>query len=196
MSLKHILAALEAEARGQIKEIEEQGEDKVRDIFNEAQKRIAALRSERQRAVQEELQIEEAQILNHAKLQAQQEVMKARETLIEGVLQAVHHRLQNISTSTCYLRLMELLTLEAVDALKTAAGLQVRVRDGDVNLMKGIIENLGLSATFAGGEDCTGGVLVSSTDGRIRVDNTLDIRLRQAASLYRSHIAEIVLGQQ
>jgi vacuolar-type H+-ATPase subunit E/Vma4 len=194
MSLKHILEALEAEARGQIKEIEGQGEGKVRDILNESQERITAMRSDRQRAVQEDLRIEEAQILNHAKLQAQQEVMKARETLIEGVLKAVHHRLQNISTSTFYLRLLELLTLEAVDALKTAAGLQVRVRDGDVNLMRGIIENLGLSATVAGGVDCTGGVLVSSTDGRIRVDNTLDIRLRQAASLYRSHIAEIVLG--
>jgi V/A-type H+-transporting ATPase subunit E len=199
MALTHILEALEAEARGQIKEIEEGAEAEVRDIRKETQDRAAAVRRERKRAVEEDLQIEQARILNRAKLEAQQEIMRARETLMADVLEGVRLRLQGISTHAHYHRWMELLTLEAIDSLnslKEKEGLQVSVQDQAVDLMKGIIENVGVSAAVKGGVDCSGGVVVSSMDGNIRVDNTLDTRLLQATSLYRTQIARIVLGQQ
>jgi vacuolar-type H+-ATPase subunit E/Vma4 len=91
------------------------------------------------------------------------------------------------------------LVQEAVNSLGPDSRLCLRVQDRDVELMRTIVRDLGLSATVEGGlesEDtpwgCLGGLVATTSDARVSLVNTLGARLGRVASLYRSQIADLV----
>ena len=204
MSLENILQALEAEAEQQVAEIEGAAQAEIKRIGTQAQIESVAVRQEHVAAIQAPLQAEQACIRNQAKLEALRIVMGAREALITSALEAAAHRLAALPVTEAYAGLLRQLTQEAIDMLGTGSGLHLRVQSRDVDLMSHIVPMMGLSATVEGGlenEDstwgCPSGVVVTNSDGRISLTNTLDARLRRVASFYRSQIAEMLFaGQQ
>jgi vacuolar-type H+-ATPase subunit E/Vma4 len=69
--------------------------------------------------------------------------------------------------------------------------------------MKAIVQELGLSVVVEGdlennglwGADL-GGVVATTPDERIRLVNTLEVRLQRVASLYRAQIAEMFFNHK
>jgi vacuolar-type H+-ATPase subunit E/Vma4 len=154
-------------------------------------------------AIQAPLQAERARILNQAKLGALQVVMGTRETLIASALDAAARCLAALSPTETYAKLLRQLTQEVVDTLGAHSRLGLRVQNCDVELMSRIVREMGLSATVEGGLESEaspwgnlGGLVATTPDGRISLVNTLDARLGRVASLYRSQIAEIILGDR
>lgn len=203
MSLKNILEALEAEAKRQVIEIEQATQTEIERIRTQAQAEAEVARQKRLAAIQAPLQAEQARILNQAKLEALQIVMGTREALITSALEAAGYRLTEISTSEAYAGLLQELTLEAIDTLGLNGRLCLHVQSCNLELMRRIVQEMGLSATVAGGlEDenaspnCLGGVVVTNSGGRISLINTMAARLQRVAGLYRAQIAKIVFGDQ
>lgn len=86
MSLEHILQALEAEAERQITEIEQAAEAEVKRILSQAQIEAGAVRQKHLAASQALLQVERTRLLNRAKQQASQTVLRGREAVISSAL--------------------------------------------------------------------------------------------------------------
>jgi vacuolar-type H+-ATPase subunit E/Vma4 len=118
------------------------------------------------------------------------------------MLEATARRLEALSGTEEYANLLRRLTREAVDALG-ANRVCLRVQSSDVELMNRIVQEMGLSATVSGGleneeapEGSLGGVIATSSDGRISLVNTSAARLKRVASLYRAQIAEMMFQDQ
>ncbi len=201
MSLEKILAALPEEARRQVVAIEQAAQAEIARIEEQARAAAEAEREKQRRAIQEPLQAEQARILNRGRQEALQTVLGVREQLIAAALEAAAHRLAQLADSEAYPPILRELIREATDALGRDTALCLRVRTCDVALAERLAAELGLAASVVAGlEDeaspwgCLGGVEASTSDGRIRLVNTLAARLQRAADLHRSRIAELLFG--
>jgi vacuolar-type H+-ATPase subunit E/Vma4 len=203
MSLKNILEALEADAERQVVEIEQATQAEIERIRTQAQAEAEVVQQKRMAAIQTPLQAEQARILNQAKLEALQIVMGTREALITSALEATAHRLAEMPTTGAYAGVLQQLTREAIDMLGMDGRLCLHVQSCNIELMRRIVQEMGLSATVAGGlenenssPNCLGGVVVTTPDGCISLANTLEARLQRVASLYRARIARMVFGDE
>ena len=203
MSLENILQALEAEAERQVAAIEEAAQAEIERIRTQAQVEAASVRQEHIAAIQSPLQAGRARVINQAKLEALRVVMGTRETLIASALDAVAHQLAALPTTEEYESLLQRLTQEAVDTLGPGSELHLHVQSCDVDLMKRIVQMMGLSAQVEGDLEidnslwgCPGGLVATNSDERISLVNTLDVRLKRVADLHRSQIVEMLFGGQ
>jgi vacuolar-type H+-ATPase subunit E/Vma4 len=202
MPLENILQALEAEAERLVTEIDQATQAEVERIRAEAQAEATVVRQKHITAIEAPLRAEQARILNRAKLEVLQIVQGTREDLITAVLEAAARRLEERSSAERYADLLRQLTQEAVDALG-ANKVCLHVQSSDVGLMNRLIQEMRLSATVMGGlegeegmEGDVGGVVATTTDGRISLVNTPTTRLKRVASLYRSQIAKMMFKDQ
>jgi vacuolar-type H+-ATPase subunit E/Vma4 len=201
MPLNNILNALELEAGRQLKDIQHATQAEIERIRAQAEAESEIVRQKRLAAIKAPLQAEQARILNKAKLEALQIVLGTREDLITEVLEATARRLAALSNLETYTQLLQMLLQEAVETLEVTGQLHLRVQDQDVALMKHIVQEMKLQAIVDGdlptegtwGVDL-GGVVVTTADRRVSLINTLEARLRQVTSLYRSKIAELIFN--
>jgi V/A-type H+/Na+-transporting ATPase subunit E len=211
MSLAKILQALEAEAAQEIAEIERAADAEVARIRAEAQDKAAAARHKHAPALAAPLHAERARILNQAKLEALRTVMGTREELMRAAVAAAADHLATLPEDEAYALALESMTCEAVAALGQNPGLLLRVESCDRPIMERIVERLRLQATIEEGAtagdgaagddalggrcDCPGGVVVTTADGRVTLDNTLGVRLQRVSALYRSVIAAMLFDE-
>jgi vacuolar-type H+-ATPase subunit E/Vma4 len=207
MSLDKILQALEAEATQGIAQIERAADLEIARIRAEAEVKAAVARQRHAPALAAPLHAERARILNQAKLEALRTVMGTREELMRAAVTAAAAHLAASSGNETYALALEGMTCEAVTELGQDAALLLRVESRDRPAMEGIVERLRLQATVEDGAtvgdeaasehwcDCPGGVVATTADGRITLDNTLSVRLQRVSALYRSAIAAMLFDE-
>ncbi len=202
MPLDTILHALEAEAERLVAEIDQATQVEVERILMQAQTEAAAVRQKHLAAIEAPLRMERSRLLNRAKLERLQLVLGTREDLITAALEAATRQLAALTSTQDYAGWLRQLTQEAMAALGLNS-LCLYVQSNDLELMNRLVQELGLSATVTGGlelaeelESDLGGVVATSSDGRISLVNTPGVRLQRVASLYRTRIAELMFGDQ
>lgn len=203
MSLNNILQALEAEAGRQVAEIEHAAQVEIERIRSQTKVKAEVVRQKHMAAIKAPLQAEQTRILNQAKLAAVQIIMGTRETLISSALEATIGRLAEITVTPAYAGLLQYLAQEAVDTLGVDGRLCLQVHSRDVTLTSQIVRELALLATVEGGlesKDASrnriGGMVMTTSDRRISLDNTLEVRLQRVASLHRAQIARLIFGNE
>jgi vacuolar-type H+-ATPase subunit E/Vma4 len=213
MSLEHILQALEAEAERQIAAIEQAAEADVKRILSLAQIEAEAVRQKHLAVSRVSLQVERTRLLNRAKQQASQAVLREREAVITSALAATMKCLAALANTNAYAQLLRQLTQEAVDTLGRDEPLCLHVRERDVELMERIVGEMGLSARVTGdlnevipsgqmhfssaeqNGQSLGGLAATVAAGRVTLNNTLEARLFRVSNLYRAQIAEIIFDE-
>ena len=202
MPLATILHALEAEAERLVTEIDQATQAEVERILTQARVEAVAVRQRHLTAIEAPLQAERARLLNRAKLERLQLVLGMREDLIIAALEATARRLAVLTSGQAYAGWLRQMTQEVVAAVELH-NLSLHVQRSDLALMKRLVQELGLSATVTGDleleaelESDLGGVLATTPDGRIRLINTLGVRLQRVATLHRARIVELMFEDQ
>lgn len=205
MALEHILQALEAEAAQQIALIEQAAETQVQQIRSQAEAEAEVVRQKHLAAGRALLQVERTRLLNRAKQQASQMVLRARESLLSSALTATAKYLAALTGTASYPHLLRQLVQETVDTLGTDEPLCLHVDEQDVEVVEEIVRQMGLSASVTGdlkaitpskqNGQSLGGLVVTVAGGRVMLNNTLAARLLRASILYRAQIAEIILAE-
>jgi vacuolar-type H+-ATPase subunit E/Vma4 len=204
MPLEAILQALDAEAEVRVAEIRQDSAAQIEQIQKTARQQADVVHQKHVDAVEAPLQAEQARKHNQAKRRALQMVLGTREEAISAVLETAAQELAEFSRSAAYRPFMEQLVQEAVAILDPDQPPCVRVRESDLPLMQEIIQSLALPARTEpglGGESTIwdsglGGLMVATADERVRLINTLEVRLQRAAEMYRSQISEWLFGSQ
>lgn len=202
MPLETILKALDAEAERQEAEIRQAAQAKIAKIQADARQQAEAVHQKHLDAIRPPLKREQARVRNQAQQRALQMVLGTREVALSDVLEATAQRLAHFSESEIYREFMAQLAMQAAEVLGRDQPLSFRVKQADVPLMKQVVQSLGLMASVQAdieGEDTVwngglGGLIALTADERISVVNTLEMRLQQVASIYRSQIADWVFG--
>jgi len=130
------------------------------------------------------------QIVGSADLKARNAQLLLVEESISAAFGRAVERIRSADRGTAdYARLVALLVRESTDALGTT-DVVVSTSAPDAPAVKAVLE--GIPGAELSGEaiECIGGVRVSSKDGAMSYDNTLDSRIEHMKPLIRKEIAE------
>lgn len=169
MSLETVVTDIREEAEREAEEIIEAAEADAAEIIEDAERRAEALLEEAEAAVESEIDAEREQTLSNAKLEAKQEKLEARREVLDRVREQLEAAIENLPEEKRATLTGELLEAGAVEF----EAADVYGRPEDESLLVDLLEDYD-GLTYAGEQECLGGVVLKGRDGRLRVDNTFD----------------------
>lgn len=167
-----ILSKVGAEVQNIIKEAEERARE---EIAKAERQRQAKLDKEKSKMI-EQAEREAARILAQASIRARQELLTAKTSIINEIINGAKNALSGISSDESSLLN---LTKEAIDGLG-ANKVMIYVSPRDVSAAHAMVragEELASKITEIKEYDCMGGVIAEDIDAKVRIDNTYETRL-------------------
>lgn len=167
-----ILGKVGAEVQNIIKEAEERARE---EIAKAERQRQAKLDKEKSKMI-EQAEREAARILAQASIRARQELLTAKTSIIDEIINGAKNALSGTSSDESSLLN---LTKEAIDGLG-ANKVMIYVSPRDVSAAHAMVragEELASKITEIKEYDCMGGVIAEDIDAKVRIDNTYETRL-------------------
>ncbi|ELZ30467.1 V-type ATP synthase subunit E [Halogeometricum pallidum JCM 14848] len=186
MSLDNVVEDIREEARARAEEIREDGEQRASEIVAEAESDAQELRESRKTDVERQVKQEREQALSSAKLEAKQKRLEARRDVLEDVREEVESELASLSGDRRETLTRSLLD-DAADEFDAGNDVVVHGRAADKALLEDILEEYD-DYSYGDSYDCLGGVVVESTQSRVRVNNTFDSVLE---SVWEDNLKEV-----
>lgn len=184
MSLEVILASIESSGEAEIDRLRSEAESRAQQILEAAERKAAIVREEARRAALWPATAERARRLHQAKLEALRTVGEIRNQLIETTLSETRRHLADLHADPDYPLILRRLIAEAVDALGEAelhnGRVVLEIDPQDERLIRHILDDLGVDVQVVSSLHGWGGIVVTSSDGRVVVNNTLESRLERA----------------
>jgi V/A-type H+-transporting ATPase subunit E len=150
---------------------------------------------------EEDLETKQREMGNLLDVEARNAMLKAREDMVEEIFKRTQDRLKKYTSSKDYMRCLPELISEASKRIDSDR-LIVKLNKMDHRLLsekqlqavsKKLQVELVKSDEFI---DCVGGVIVSSFDGRVIVNNTFESRLEMLKSILRASIAKMLFEEE
>jgi V/A-type H+-transporting ATPase subunit E len=174
MSLDNVVEDIRDEARARAEEIREDGEQRASEIIAEAESDAQDLRESRREDVERQVKQEREQALSSAKLEAKQKRLEARRDVLEDVREEAESELASLSGDRRETLTRSLLD-DAAEEFDDDDDVAVHGRAADKALLEDILEDSTYDGySYGDSYDCLGGVVVESTQSRVRVNNTFD----------------------
>ena len=130
----------------------------------------------------------EKQIVGSADLEARNKALLVVQESAEKVLEKAKEKIANMERNSEYSSLITKLLTEATSALNTSDVI-VYTNSKDKDLVQSAVSSISGAELSSDQIDCMGGVKVTSKDGSMSFDNTLDARIELLKPLIRKDIA-------
>jgi V/A-type H+-transporting ATPase subunit E len=186
MSLETVVEDIKEQARARAEEIEAEAAAEADDIVESAEADAEEIREEILADADRQIQQERDQKLSSAKLEAKQQRLEARRDIIQSVRADVEEALADLGGDQRE-ELTQALLDDAAAEFEDAASVEVYGRANDEDLLTDLLEDYD-GFEFAGEFDCLGGVVVESTESRVRIKNTFDSILEE---VWQDNLREI-----
>jgi V/A-type H+-transporting ATPase subunit E len=193
MAYEELIRSMEADAQLRVHEVKEQARRSVEETREAARREAEAVRRRLLDEALRRIEIERHQRLYRAREETKAGFARIREDSFHRAIGLAGERLRRVREGDGYAGVLERLTREALDALGEP-GARVHVEPGDEPVARAFLGALPGQPALLADLDSSGGVVVDSADGRIRVDNTLDSRLARAAEVYRRELYDRLFG--
>ena len=184
MSLEVILASIESAGEAEVDELHAEAEARAQQILEGAERKAAIVREEARRAALWPAAAERARRLHQAKLEALRTVGEIRDRLVETTLTETRRCLSELRADPEYPLILRRLIAEAIKALGEAelcsGRVVLEIDPRDERHIYPILNELGVNLQVVSPLQGWGGVVVTSGDGRVVVNNTLESRLQRA----------------
>ena len=130
----------------------------------------------------------EKQIIGSADLQSRNKTLLIVQESTDKVLEKAKEKISNMDRNSEYSSLIAKLLTEATSALNTSDVI-VFTNSKDKDVVQSAISNISGAELSSDTIDCMGGVKVTSKDGSMSFDNTIDARIELLKPLIRKDIA-------
>ena len=130
----------------------------------------------------------EKQIVGSADLQARNKALLIVQESADKVLEKAKEKISNMDRNSEYSSLITKLLTEATSALDTSDVI-VYTNSKDKDVVQSAVSNISGAELSNDLIDCMGGVKVTSKDGSMSFDNTIDARIELLKPLIRKDIA-------
>ena len=130
----------------------------------------------------------EKQIVGSADLEARNKSLLVVQESAEKVLEKAKEKIANMERNSEYSSLITKLLTEATSALNTSDVI-VYTNSKDKDLVQSAVSSMSGAEFSSDLIDCMGGVKVTSKDGSMSFDNTIDARIELLKPLIRKDIA-------
>ncbi len=182
-----------------VQEIYRKGEEQVQAIISEANKeaeKIIKEAEEKAKEILERARVEgekEAEALRRqeissVRLEMKRELLNKQREILEAVFKAVEERIKGMDPETKKKVYTALLRKYAME------GMVVYSNKEDEDLVKSLIQELGLNAKYGGNVECLGGVVIESSDGELRINLTFEELLNQLYEQKMSELSKMLFG--
>jgi vacuolar-type H+-ATPase subunit E/Vma4 len=188
-----LLADITTQAEADRQKILEGNRSRVEAIRARTGEEIRQLESEASRRLDKRLAVERDRVLGEALQQERRSRLLARREWIDKAFAGAEARIERLSASDQYRGLLRRLIAEAAEAIGDAG--EVVVARQDLTLGRSLSQELGLSCEVRGEGGEAGTVVVLSSDGLRRVDNSLGARLARARQVIEPEIARLLFHE-
>ena len=130
----------------------------------------------------------EKQIIGSADLQSRNKTLLIVQESTDKVLEKAKEKISNMDRNSEYSTLITKLLTEATSALDTSDVI-VFTNSKDKDVVQSAVSNISGAELSNDTIDCMGGVKVTSKDGSMSFDNTIDARIELLKPLIRKDIA-------
>ena len=130
----------------------------------------------------------EKQIIGSADLQSRNKTLLIVQESTDKVLEKAKEKISNMDRNSEYSNLIVKLLTEATSALDTSDVI-VFTNSKDKDVVQSAVSNISGAELSNDTIDCMGGVKVTSKDGSMSFDNTIDARIELLKPLIRKDIA-------
>ncbi|MEM3736914.1 MAG: V-type ATP synthase subunit E [Candidatus Bathyarchaeia archaeon] len=191
---EEILADAQEEANRRIQEAEKEAAAIIEKAKAEAQRKVEEIKAR----VQEQIKILERKKLSEARRKAALAVLEEKNTLIDKVFKEALKRVRDLKTEDVEKSAKYLLE-EAIKSFGSGdLKLQVSSKERKVyeNVIKSLNTPRGVTITLEKDPlPSSGGFIISTADGQIKIDNTFETRLESVSRSLRKEVAAILFGQ-
>ncbi len=199
MSLQAILDAIQTAGEVQVREIEADARDRAQDVLCKAHVESERLcEVARQKALAPTLE-DSVRIRQQAQFEARRTVSREHEALIDTVLERSREALTGIRADPGYPSVLCRLILEALADLRLSLapgeGICLEADPRDSAVLERLLPEIDPDLPVSYPLNCCGGVVASSSDGRIVAINTLEARLERAAPFLRRYLHQMLLSE-
>ena len=194
MGLAEILQSIEAKAAQQVAERESAANKESRSIIAAAQAEAMRIKETDHAMAMVRLRREQERLFGAAQLDRQRQFAAAREHWLGQVLARARQQLTDLRNGAGYARGYEQLVREAMGEIASAVKLEIDPRDEQ--LMRRIMAALGIDGEIIPTLYTSGGLRVSSLDGCITVDNTVEARLENGWRDLRQRLAALLTAEE
>jgi len=182
-----------------IQEIYKKGEEEVQRIKGEAQKEAERIIAEAKEKAEEilrkakedgerEAERLRRQELSSVKLEMKRQMLNKQKEILEAVFDSLKQRLKEMDIET------KKRILTALIKNNATSGMVIYSNKDDEDLVKSIIQELGLDLRYGGHIECLGGVVLETQDGEVRLNLTFDELLNQLYEQKMSEVSKILFG--
>ena len=137
---------------------------------------------------QKEAEKIEKQIIGSSDLKVRNKALLQVEESTSKVFEKAKDQIQNTKRGSEYSNLVSSLITEAIEALDTSE-IIVYTNSKDKDIVKSAISKISGAELSSEDIDCMGGVKVTSKDGSMTFENTIDARFERMKPLIRKNIA-------
>lgn len=193
MAYEELIHSMEADALLRVQEVREQARRSADEAQESAGRQAVEVRERLLAEARRRIEVERHQRLYRAREETKAGLASVREEYLRQALVLAGERLGRMRDGNGYPRVLERLTLEALEALAEPGG-RVHIDPNDEAFARELLEKLPGQPVMIADLEAPGGVVVDSADGRIRVDNTFDSRLARAGEAYRRELYDRLFG--
>jgi vacuolar-type H+-ATPase subunit E/Vma4 len=194
MTMDKISEAVLDKVKAESSEIIREAEEKARERVEKAREQYnARLESEKARLLAE-AEGEASRILAHASLNVRQEILKAKNEVIDQIISRLKQKLTDMPDRAVQAINLIREGLQVIDADEVV----VYVSPVDIEGVKGIIKKdkqLSSAVREVRETKCIGGAMVEDSEGRFIIDNTFDTRLETLLPRMLPEISRELFGQ-
>jgi len=130
----------------------------------------------------------EKQIVGSADLESRNKQLRLVEEYVQKAFDKAIEQIKSSKPDANYSKLIEILLTEAIDTLGTKE-VTISTNSKDKEIVNSLLKKFPGSKLSSETIDCLGGVEVSSKDGSMSFNNTIDARLDRLKPLIRKEIA-------
>jgi len=143
-------------------------------------------------------ELERSRILGMAEVEARNETLAVIENYVNMTIERAMEKLRSAPALPDYKEAMRKLLLESLNAIGSDA--KVWTNAEGMHILKELVDEISMSTglkVYVSDEpiDCIAGLKVSSLDGKVVFDNTVEGRLGRLRPLLRREIAKILTGE-
>ncbi|MCI0503292.1 V-type ATP synthase subunit E [Candidatus Micrarchaeota archaeon] len=187
MGIEKLKGSLLSEASEDARKIVEAAETHVARMVEDERSGMAARKKEADREVEKLLEEQRNERIAWARLESKRILAEAREDAIKGVVEDFFDSLSNVRKTPEYKKFLGKAVAEA--AAELGGNVSVHIVKGDKPLLPAI-----KGAKVSEGLEALGGAIVETTDGKIRIDLTLETLFEARRDETRKRIYDKLFG--
>jgi len=189
-----VISAVLEKAKKEAKKIIERAEEEAKKIIEEAERRRSERIKEEKERVIKEYRAEASRKIAEARRESYLKITSEKVKILDELMREVESCLRerrgfNVENS------LRNLILESIKEVGEGTGVRIYVSKRDLEVVERLRSNLEVGKFIAEvipRDDIDGGVVVETLDGKVKIVNTYDARLKQVRSKLLPHIAKLL----